>query len=130
MACKRFSEYRELGGATASAYRRSFLHYTERSLLVSILFYASAAMLFFGAFVMRYRMELVLSFPLIALVMAIYLHLSFDPESPVQNPENLHRSGTLMASTGACALVMIALFWIDIPMLYHLLQPTLHTGLR
>jgi len=125
MACKRFSEYRELGGATASAYRRSFAHYTERSLLVSIMFYASAAMLLFGAFVVRYRLELVLSFPLIALVMAIYLNLSFDRDSPVQNPEKLHRSKILMASVGACALSMAALLWIDIPLLHSVFQPTL-----
>jgi decaprenyl-phosphate phosphoribosyltransferase len=128
MACKRFSEYCELGGAIAGVYRRSFEHYTERSLLVSIMFYASAAMLLFGAFAVRYRMELVLSFPLIALVMAIYLHLSFERNSPVQNPEKLHRSGILMVSVGACAVLMAALFWIHIPLLYRLLQPTLETA--
>jgi 4-hydroxybenzoate polyprenyltransferase len=125
MACKRFSEYRELGGVTAGAYCRSFAHYTERSLLVSIMFYASAAMLLFGAFVVRYRMELVLSFPLVALVMAIYLNLSFERDSPVQNPEKLHRSGLLMVSVAACALSMTALLWIDIPLLRRLFQPTL-----
>ena len=129
MACKRFSEYRELGGATAGAYRRSFAHYTERTLLVSVMFYASAAMLLFGAFVVRYRLELVLSFPLIALVMAIYLHLSFEPGSPVQNPEKLHRSKPLMLSVGACGLAIAMLFWINIPLLSRLFQPTIERAL-
>ena len=57
----------------AAAYRKSFAYYTPERLLVSIMFYASAAMLFLGAFVMRYRLELILAFPLVALVMA---HLS------------------------------------------------------
>jgi decaprenyl-phosphate phosphoribosyltransferase len=130
MACKRFSEFREIGPVGAAAYRRSFAFYTEKTLLVSIMFYASAAMLFFGAFVMRYRMELVLSFPFVALVMAIYLHLSFEPASPVQNPEKLHRSPALMAAVIGCAAVMVALLWTDIPALYHLLQPTLRPHLR
>ena len=44
-ALKRFAEYRELGASPVlQAYRRSFAFYTERRLLVSIMFYASAAM--------------------------------------------------------------------------------------
>ena len=38
------------------------LLYPER-LIVSVMFYGSAAMLFLGAFVMRYRLELILAFP-------------------------------------------------------------------
>ena len=53
------------------------------------MFYASAAMLFLGAFVMRYRLELILAFPLVALVMAIYLGLAFKPDSAVQPGEAL-----------------------------------------
>ena len=35
--------------------------------------------------VMRYRLELILAFPLIAFVMAVYLGLAFKPESAVVN---------------------------------------------
>ena len=74
MAIKRYAEYRDIDDpARAAAYRKSFSYYTLQRLLVSIVFYASAAMLFLGAFVMRYRLELILAFPLVALVMAIYL---------------------------------------------------------
>ena len=79
MALKRFSELREIGdGGVAGAYRASFKRYTQESLLVSVVFYASTAMLFFGAFVIRYRIELLLAFPLVALVMAIYFKLAFE----------------------------------------------------
>ena len=51
MAIKRYAEYRDIGDAgLASDYRRSFAHYNLDRLLVSIMFYGSAAMLFFGAF--------------------------------------------------------------------------------
>ena len=54
MALKRFSELREIGDSgVAGSYRASFRRYTPESLLVSVVFYASAAMLFFGAFVIR-----------------------------------------------------------------------------
>ncbi|MEO6828674.1 MAG: UbiA family prenyltransferase, partial [Acidobacteriaceae bacterium] len=72
MALKRFSEYRQIGRDSAKQYRRSFEFYTEKSLLNSVLFYAATAMLFFGAFIMRYRMEMVFAFPVIALMMAVY----------------------------------------------------------
>ena len=87
MALKRFSEYRQIGYEAAGKYRRSFLFYTEQSLLVSVLFYAATSMLFFGAFIMRYRMEMIFAFPFIALLMAVYFNLAFQQDSPVQNPE-------------------------------------------
>ena len=58
---------------------------------------------------MRYRLELILSFPLIAIVMAIYLSLAFEPDSPVINPEKLYRQRTLMIAVGACAALMLVL---------------------
>jgi|ERR1017187_3790068 hypothetical protein len=55
MSLKRFSEYRQIGdSAIAGAYRKSFASYTEQSLLVSVLSYASMAMLFLGAFIVRF----------------------------------------------------------------------------
>src|SRR5207342_2099057 len=82
MAIKRYAEYREIGDpARAAAYRKSFAYYTLERLMVSIVFYGSAAMLFLGAFIMRYRLELILSFPLVALVMAIYFAIAFKKDS-------------------------------------------------
>jgi 4-hydroxybenzoate polyprenyltransferase len=128
MAIKRFAEYREIGDPDrAAAYRRSFAYYTPERLLISIVFYASAAMLFLGAFVMRYRLELILAFPVIAVVMAIYLGLAFKPDSAVVNPEKLYRERSLMAAVGVCAALMLALFFIDIPALDTVFRPT---GLR
>ena len=82
MALKRFSEYREIGDSgRAAAYRKSFRYYTERSLLSSVTFYASAAMLFFGAFLVRYRMELVLSFPFVACVTTVQRDSNVQPSN-------------------------------------------------
>ncbi len=124
MGLKRFSELRELG-TEAATYRRSFRFYTERSLLVSVMFYAAAAMLFFGAFIIRYRVELVLSFPFIATVMAIYLHMAFDNNSAVQHPEHLYRHRTLLVAVVLCTIVMSALVLVDIPWLSNTFTPTL-----
>jgi decaprenyl-phosphate phosphoribosyltransferase len=126
MALKRFSELSEIGDrATAAAYRASFKRYTPESLLVSVVFYASTAMLFLGAFIMRYRIELILGFPLVALVMAIYLKLSFQKNSAVQNPEKLYREPLLMAAFVATVLVMSLLLFIRLPRLEQFFVPTL-----
>ena len=84
-------------------------------------------MLFLGAFVMRYRLELILAFPLVALVMAIYLNLAFKPDSAVINPEKLYREPILMVAVATCALLMLILIFVDIPALDTIFRPT---GLR
>ena len=126
MALKRFSELSEIGDrAVAGAYRASFKHYTPESLLVSVVFYASAAMLFFGAFSVRYRLELILGFPLVALTMAIYFRLSFQKGSSVQNPEKLYREPMLMAAFAATALTIGILLFVHMPRLEQFFTPTL-----
>jgi 4-hydroxybenzoate polyprenyltransferase len=117
MALKRFSEYRQIGRDSAVKYRRSFEFYNEQSLLTSVLFYAVTAMLFFGAFIMRYRMEMVFAFPFIALLMAVYFQLAFAEDSPVQNPERLYREPRIMALLAVCCVVMVAMLYINLPWL-------------
>jgi decaprenyl-phosphate phosphoribosyltransferase len=126
MALKRFSELSEINSrSVAGSYRASFRYYTPESLLVSVLFYASAAMLFLGAFIIRYRIELILAFPLVALTMAVYCKLSFMSGSAVQNPEKLYREPVLMASLSATVLVLGVLLFVRIPYLERFFMPTL-----
>jgi len=128
MAIKRYAEYREIGDPErAAAYRRSFAYYTEERLLVSVMFYGSAAMLFLGAFIMRYRLELILVFPLVALVMAIYLALAFKPDSAVQRPEGLYREPALMAAVVLCTVVGFVFLLVDVPALHTIFNPTAPT---
>ncbi len=125
MAMKRFAEYRDLKEPDlAAAYRKSFAYYTEQRLLVAVMFYGSAAMLFFGSFIVRYRLELIVSFPFIALVMAVYLALAFKENSAVQRPEGLYREPLIMAPVLACSLIMVLLLIVDIPFLHRLFAPT------
>jgi 4-hydroxybenzoate polyprenyltransferase len=118
MGLKRFSEYRQIAdAAVAGRYRESFRFYSEESLLNSVVYYAAAAMLFFGAFIMRYRIELILSFPLVAWLMAIYFDLSFRYESAVQNPEKLYREPRLMLVLAFCVMVFSILLFVKVPWL-------------
>lgn len=128
MALKRYAELESISDrATAGAYRRSFAWYTRERLIVAIMFYAAAAMLFFGAFCMRYRLELILTFPLVALVMAMYLRVALKPNSAAQNPEHLYRERGLMTAVIGTALAMAILLKVDLPVLHTLLTPTAPT---
>ncbi len=129
MGMKRFAEYRMIADpAQAAAYRKSFGFYTEDRLLVSIMFYGSAAMLFFGAFIMRYRLELIGSFPFVALIMALYLASAFKRDSAVQRPEGLYREPLIMIPVVICTVLMIGLLFIDVPLLHDLFSPTAPTN--
>jgi 4-hydroxybenzoate polyprenyltransferase len=116
MTLKRFSEYRQIADhERAAGYRRSFAYYSEAALLNSATFYAAASMLFFGAFIMRYRIELILSFPVIAWLMAVYFSISFRRDSPVQHPELLYKETVLVIPLAICIVLMTALLFVNVP---------------
>jgi 4-hydroxybenzoate polyprenyltransferase len=128
LALKRYSEYRSIGDpVVAATYRPPFARYTESVLLVTAMGYGSAAMLFFGAFAVRYRVELLLAFPLIALVMAIYLSIALKHESAAQAPELLYREPALLISCIVCAVAMVVLLAVDIPQLGEFIAPQFPT---
>lgn len=124
MAIKRFSEYRQIGAEVAGKYRKSFAHYTEQSLLVSVLMYAAMSMLFLGAFSARYRLELILSFPAIGILMAVYFQMAFQHDSPVQNPEKIYRQKKLMIPLVVSVALMAVLLSVRIPRLSDWFSPT------
>lgn len=125
MALKRYAELAGFADRSqAAAYRRSFATYTPDRLIVSIMFYAAAAMLFFGAFCMRYRLELILSFPFVALVMALYLRVALKPRSAAQHPEQLYRERGLMAGVLVTTVVMVVLLRVDLPAIHRFVTPS------
>jgi hypothetical protein len=77
-----------------------------------------AYMLFFSArsLYLRYRLELILSFPLVALVMARYLAFIQRGQRKVEG-----RPG-LMVAVVCCTAVMIFLLFVDVPMLHQIFR--------
>lgn len=126
MAIKRFAEMRYINNQEiAATYRKSFAYYTPERLLISIIFYATAFGLFGGIFLIRYRIELIMGVPFLAGFMAMYMRLGFQPNSPVQYPEKLHKQKGLMAYTLLTAVILIACLIIRIPHLSRFLEPTI-----
>jgi 4-hydroxybenzoate polyprenyltransferase len=119
MAAKRLSEYRYINDPErAAAYRRSFKLYTQESLLVSMFFYVTCFALFLGVFIIRYHLELILIFPLIAGFVCYYLHVALKPNSAAQNPERLYKEKGLMLYLALCTLAFFVLMFVQIPALY------------
>ena len=126
MAVKRFAEYRRINDPErAKLYRKSFGHYNEARLLVSITYYGVAFGLFFGIFLTRYRMELILSVPLIAGFIAWYIHMGFLPNSPTQSPEKLFKQKGFTAYAALCVSVMTGLLFFDVPIVEKTFLPTI-----
>jgi 4-hydroxybenzoate polyprenyltransferase len=124
MALKRFGEYRHIADEHAAGrYRRSFVHYTEERLMVTVLFYASLFGMFSGVFIARYCIALVLATPLVALTMAYYVHLAYKPDSAVQYPERLYRERKLCFLVTLSAVACAVLIFTRIPGLESFFAP-------
>jgi 4-hydroxybenzoate polyprenyltransferase len=121
MAMKRFAEYRFIGDKqVAASYRRSFAHYDEDRLLVSIMFYITACAFFGGVFIVRYKLELILFVPFVAGFCAYYMKIGLLPDSPAQNPERLHRVRGFLAYGVLCVVVFVVLMFGQIDRLHDL----------
>lgn len=116
MALKRYAEYQQskVEGRLA-LYGESPAYFTANRLLASGMFYASASALFFAAFALRYRPELLLSFPLIAWVMAAYLSLACKANGDIKHPETLSGKARFLSALIGCTVVMAVCMFIDMP---------------
>ena len=123
MSVKRYAEYRHIDDpARAGAYRRSFAAYTEGRLLLQSFFYAINSSFFLGIFLIKYRIEFLLSFPFFAALFTWYLYIGLKADSAAQAPERLWREWRFMLFVGLLAAVVLGLFFVDIPLLHRLLQ--------
>ncbi len=123
MGIKRYAEFRFIGNRQkAGLYRRSFQFYTEESLFVSSFFYANCAAFFLGVFLVKYRIELLVSLPFLAFLFAWYVHIGLKPNSPAQHPERLLRSPALAVYIIFLSFLLIILFKYDIYWLNWLLK--------
>jgi 4-hydroxybenzoate polyprenyltransferase len=117
MAVKRYAELRSIGPEVAGLYRRSFRHYTVEKLLISTLFYASAASFFLGVFLVKHRIELLVTLPFIAVAFAWYLHIGMKVDSAASTPEQLYRERGFIAYLSFVVVVIGIAFVVDLPWL-------------
>lgn len=125
MVVKRYAEFRFIADPDRAAhYRKSFATYTEDKLLLSAFFYALCAAFFLGVFLIKYRIEFLLSLPLFAILFTWYLALGMKPASATQTPEKLFREKPFMVFTLLLCLAIALLFSVEIPVLDILVDVT------
>lgn len=121
MAAKRYSEYREIvashGAELLIRYRASFAGYSEVSLNISCFVYGLLSTFFLAIFLIKYRVEYLLTVPPVIALFGYYLLLSTRPASSAQNPEKLFREPKLIALVLLLAGLFIVATYVDLPLL-------------
>jgi 4-hydroxybenzoate polyprenyltransferase len=121
MAAKRLSEFREItashGREVLERYRSSFAGYSEISLTVSCFVYALVTSFFLAIFLIKYRVEYLLTVPVLIALFGHYLALSMEPASTAQRPEKLFKERALIALVGLLAVTFLFATYVDIPAL-------------
>jgi len=84
--------------------------------------YAVLSSFLLAVFLIKYRTEFILSFPLFTLLFAYYLYMAMQTISAAQRPEKLHKDKKLMSILVSLILVLILLAFIDIPYIEKLFQ--------
>lgn len=124
MAVKRYAEYRFINDPVgAGLYRRSFIYYTEESLLLSSSFYAIASAFFLAIFMIKHRIELLLSFPLISLLFVWYFAMAMREGYAAQNPELLYREKGFVAFVVFVGVTVLLLLSVDLTWLQFFVDP-------
>jgi 4-hydroxybenzoate polyprenyltransferase len=124
MAAKRLSEYRDIaashGKDVLARYRLSFATYTETSLVVSCFLYAILSAFFLAVFLIKYRIEYIITLPAFAGLFALYLALAMQAGSVAQKPEKLFRQKSLMVAVAIVTATVILATFVDMPFLRQL----------
>ncbi len=131
MAIKRYAEYRMIGDPErAGRYRRSFAHYTEESLFLSAFFYALTSSFFLGIFLIKYKIEFLITFPFFALLFVWYQRIANAMDSPTMSPEKLYQQPRFMAYVIFLCLLVGVLFFVEVPPIQYLMDHSVIRDVR
>lgn len=123
MSVKRYSEFRFIADRTqAGLYRRSFQTYTEEALIISSLFYALCATSLGGVFLVKHKIELLLTLPLFALLFAWYFYIGLKPNSSAQHPEYMYKEKGFLAYVAFVVIATFVCLRVQIPSMHVLLE--------
>ncbi len=92
MTVKRFAEIRSVNKKYLQKYRASFKFYTENLLLLKSFFYSLMTAFFLGIFLIKYRIEYLITFPFLSLLFVYYFSIGLGRNSITQTPEKLYKN--------------------------------------
>lgn len=127
MTVKRLAERRTvLERADQSAltqYRPSFAAYSEAVLLIQAQTCAVLASFLLAVFLVKYRIEYLLSVPIFVALFGRYLALGLQSGSAAESPERLFRDTWLVGLVAALVVALVVLTGWDLPLLDRLSDP-------
>lgn len=127
MAMKRFAEFRSVAHSTGledlGRYRKSFQFYSQTGLLLASYLYATLTAFFLAVFMVKYRIEYLLTLPIFLALCVAYLRLALQRDSSAQAPERLFRERGLIALVALLAVAFLVLTWVDVPIVKRLADP-------
>lgn len=112
MASKRFGEYRFFKDKDQLAeYRKSFKHYTEERIIISMIASLSAFMFMLGALCIKYSVDLVLFLPFVIIFIIWFFRLAYEKDTIVKDPERVFEKKLfVLYSVLVCGLFIYLLF--------------------
>ena len=123
MSMKRFAEFRMIDSSlTAAQYRKSFKTYNEQKLMIFSFFNAMFSVLFVGIFLIKYRIELIISMPFYIGIFCYYFHMSCKDDSAAQSPEKLYKDRAIVLYVLLLLFTFMIAMLLDIPVLEQLLS--------
>ena len=124
MTVKRLAEYRaHADNSDLISYRSSFKTYTEGKLLTAILFYSMLFAFFCAIFLLKYKIEFLICFPLYTVLFCWYFVLGLRENSVAEQPEKLTSEKYLLTFAVLIFSITIFVLWLDIPFLNQLQIP-------
>ena len=131
MAMKRYAEYRMIDDPErAGLYRKSFQSYTEQSLFLSSFFYALTTVFFLGIFLIKYKIEFIISFPFFALLFVWYMKIASQPSSLAINPEKMYLKPVFLSYVAFLCVLVAVLFMVEIPGIHFLTDHSVVRDMR
>ena len=91
MTAKRFAEIKILGHHQAIPYRKTYKHYTEKSLFTVLITYAVITIILFTMLCIGYKPKVLFALPLFVIFIIWFIKLAHDEESIVIEPEHVFR---------------------------------------
>ena len=124
MAMKRFAEYRMIkkNKNSLSKYRESFTSYSSNKLLLFSFLSAICSAFSFSTFVVKYKPEIILIFPILSLLFTYYLYLALRENSIVQTPEKLFKDKGIIIIISVGLVVFSSILIFDISVINNLVN--------
>ena len=106
-------------------YRPSYKHYNENNLTLVCIVYLMLVSFNSAIFLLKYREELILLYPIIIILFSTYYYFSIKLPDRAIFPEKVYLNKYIILLTFLTFLLFFILFYFDLPLIENLIQKTI-----